>query len=148
MVLDEPFTGLDALVRDELIEGLLAPRREHHHLHLLARPHGNRKLRQPHRLPGTGRLQFSEELESLTARFREVVLTFEDAPKLPPQLPPSWLQTQISGVVLRSVETQFEPERTAAEARRVFPDLRGMTVNAMPLRTIFVTLAKSARKAN
>ena len=83
-MLDEPFTGLDALVRDELIEGLLA------------RAEGTTILISSHDLAeiesfashigylDQGRLQFSEEMEALSARFREIALTFETAPALPP----------------------------------------------------------------
>ena len=70
IVLDEPFTGLDALVRDELIEGLLA------------RAEGNTIFISSHDLAeiesfashigylDEQRLQFSEELEALSAHFR------------------------------------------------------------------------------
>jgi ABC-2 type transport system ATP-binding protein len=49
IVLDEPFGGLDPLVRDQLIEGLLE-RASESTIFLFARPRGNRKLRQPRRL--------------------------------------------------------------------------------------------------
>jgi ABC-2 type transport system ATP-binding protein len=145
IVLDEPFTGLDALVRDELIEGLLA------------RAEGTTILISSHDLAeiesfashigylDQGRLQFSEEMEALSARFREIALTFETAPALPPEWPANWLQPATAGPVVRFVETRFEEERTAAEVRRLFPEFRDMTVNAIPLRTIFVTLAKASR---
>jgi ABC-2 type transport system ATP-binding protein len=145
IVLDEPFTGLDALVRDELIEGLLA------------RAEGTTILISSHDLAeiesfashigylDQGRLQFSEEMEALSARFREIALTFETAPALPSEWPANWLQPATAGPVVRFVETRFEEERTAAEVRRLFPEFRDMTVNAIPLRTIFVTLAKASR---
>jgi hypothetical protein len=34
-----------------------------------------------------------------------------------------------------------------AEVRRLFPDAQQISVNPMPLRAIFVTLAKAGRKA-
>jgi hypothetical protein len=34
-----------------------------------------------------------------------------------------------------------------AEIHRLFPGLRNLSVRAMPLRSIFVTLAKASRKA-
>ncbi len=147
MVLDEPFTGLDALVRDELIEGVLA---HAENTTIFISSHDLTEIESFASHIGyleQGRLQFSEELETLTARFREVVLTFADPPVLPSELPASWLQPQVSGVVLRFVETQFDPQQTPAQARRVFPAFRDLTVNPIPLRTIFVTLAKAARKA-
>ncbi|HYW47870.1 MAG TPA: ABC transporter ATP-binding protein [Bryobacteraceae bacterium] len=147
IVLDEPFTGLDALVRDELIEGLLA------------RAEGATILISSHDLAeiesfashigylDQGRLRFSEELETLSARFREIVLTFGEPPALPREWPGSWMQPEASAAVLRFVESRFDAERTAAEVRSLFPGLRDMAVNAMPLRSIFVTLAKAGRAA-
>jgi len=148
IVLDEPFTGLDALVRDELIEGLLA------------RAEGTTIFISSHDLTeiesfashigylDRHKLQFSEELESLSARFREIVLTFDTAPPIPPNWPSTWLHPETSGAVIRFTDTQFDPNRTPAEVRRLFPESRDMSVTGMPLRSIFVTLAKSSRSAN
>jgi ABC-2 type transport system ATP-binding protein len=147
IVLDEPFTGLDALVRDELIQGLLA------------RAEGSTILISSHDLAEIesfashigylelGRLRFSEELDTLSARFREVVLTFGAPPVLPQDWPGSWIQPETAAAVLRFVDTRFDPDRTPEEIRSRFPGLRDMAVNAMPLRSIFVTLAKSSRAA-
>ena len=146
MVLDEPFTGLDALVRDELIEGVLAHAEG---TTIFISSHDLTEIESFASHIGyleQGRLQFSEELESLSARFREIVLTFADTAKVPAPWPANWLQPQVSGAVVKLVETQWDAERTPAEIRRVFPALRDMTASAMPLRSIFVTLAKAARK--
>ncbi len=145
IVLDEPFTGLDALVRDELIEGLLA------------RAEGSTILISSHDLAEIEsfashigyldghRLQFSEELETLRGRFREISLTFETPPTLPREWPAHWFKPEMAGRVVRFVETQFDEARTADQARRVFPDFREMEATGLPLRSIFVTLAKASR---
>jgi hypothetical protein len=49
--------------------------------------------------------------------------------------------------VIRFIDSHFDAERTPADARRLFPDLQDMAVNAMPLRSIFVALAKAGRAA-
>ena len=145
MVLDEPFTGLDALVRDELIEGFL-PRAENTTIFISSHDLTEIESFVSHiGYLDRGRLQFSEELETLSGRFREIVLTFASAPHLPEVWPASWLQPEASGAVVRFIESQFHPERTAADARRVCPDFLDMAANAMPLRSIFVTLAKASR---
>jgi ABC-2 type transport system ATP-binding protein len=147
IVLDEPFTGLDALVRDELIEGLLA-RAENTTIFISSHDLAEIESFASHiGYLEQGRLRISEELETLSARFREIVLTFETAPELPREWPETWLQPETAGTVVRFVETQFDPEQTAANARRLFPDFRDMASNGMPLRSIFVTLAKASRDA-
>jgi ABC-2 type transport system ATP-binding protein len=147
IVLDEPFTGLDALVRDELIESLLACAEN---ATILISSHDLAEIESFASHIGYldgHRLQFSEELETLTARFREIVLTFETAPPLPPDWPAQWLEPETVGPVIRFVETHFDAERTTAEVNRFFPGRRDMAANGMPLRTIFVTLAKANRGA-
>jgi ABC-2 type transport system ATP-binding protein len=147
IVLDEPFTGLDALVRDELIESLLA-RAEDTTIFISSHDLAEIESFASHiGYLDQGRLRFSEELETLSARFREIVLTFGAPPALPREWPGNWMQPESSAAVLRFVETRFDPERTPAAVRSLFPGLRDMAVNAMPLRSIFVTLAKASRAA-
>jgi ABC-2 type transport system ATP-binding protein len=95
-----------------------------------------------------GRLQFSEEMASLTARFREVEVVVETPAELPaePEWPATWLRPETTPAVVRFVETRFEPERTASEVRRLFGSPLQISVNPMSLREIFVTLARSASK--
>jgi len=147
IVLDEPFTGLDALVRDELIEGLLA-RAENTTIFISSHDLAEIESFASHiGYLDQGRLTLSEELEQLRARFREIVLTFDAPPKMPRELPADWMQVEIAGTVVRYVETHFDERETAELSRRVFPTYRDMEVNGMPLRSIFVALAKKGRDA-
>ncbi len=84
---------------------------------------------------------------SLASRFREVEVTLERTAPALPQCPATWLNAQQSAAVFRFVDSQFEAERTMAEVRRLFGDGLQIAVNPMPLRAIFVTLAKASRKA-
>ncbi len=147
IVLDEPFTGLDPLVRDEFIEGLLENAEE---TTILVSSHDLAEIESFASHIGyldRGCLQFSEEMTSLNARFREVEVTLETESPLPPNLPATWLRPESSALVVRFVETRFDSERTLAEVRRVFGSVQQVSVNPMPLRSIFVTLAKSGRRA-
>jgi ABC-2 type transport system ATP-binding protein len=151
IVLDEPFTGLDPLVRDELIEGLLESAEG---TTILISSHDLAEIESFASHIGyldRGRLQFSEEMTSLAARFREIEITLDaatEAPvKAPGNWPVSWQAPEFSAAVVRFVETQFDPERTAADVRRLFPEARQVLMTPMPLRTIFVALAKASRKA-
>ena len=147
IVLDEPFTGLDPLVRDELIEGLL-PRTENTTVFISSHDLSEIESFASHiGFLDRGRLQFSEEMGSLASRFREVEVTLERTAPALPQCPATWLNAQQSAAVFRFVDSQFEAERTMAEVRRLFGDGLQIAVNPMPLRAIFVTLAKASRKA-
>jgi ABC-2 type transport system ATP-binding protein len=131
IVLDEPFTGLDALVRDELIEGLLA------------RAEGTTILISSHDLAEIE--SFASHIGYLDGGRLQFSLTFEAPPALPRDWPANWLQPEIAGPVVRFIDTRFDEQRTAEEARRLFPEYRDMAANAMPLRSIFVSLAKANR---
>ena len=147
IVLDEPFTGLDALVRDELIEGVLESADS------ATIPISSNDLSEIESFTSHigyldhGRLQFSEEMTSLTERFREIEITLRSPLPSPAAWPATWLNAQQSPAVVRFVDSQFEQDRTVAEVRRLFPDAQQISVNPMPLRAIFVTLAKAGRKA-
>ena len=72
IVLDEPFTGLDPLVRDELIQGLLERAEEST---IFVSSHDLAEIESFASHVGyleQGRLRFSEELAQLAQRFREV----------------------------------------------------------------------------
>jgi ABC-2 type transport system ATP-binding protein len=144
LVLDEPFSGLDPLVREDLIEGLLESAAE---TTILISSHDLAEIESFASHIGyldCGRLQFSEEMASLTERFREIEVTLSTDASLPPTLPASWTRVAATGAVVRFVETQFDPEKTLAQIRQICREPRNVAVNAMPLRSIFVTMARSA----
>jgi ABC-2 type transport system ATP-binding protein len=147
IVLDEPFSGLDVLARDEFIESLLT---------LAA---GATVLISSHDLADIetfvshigyldqGRLELSEEMSELSARFREIEITLDAPPSLPKPWPHGWLGAQASAAMIRFIDPHFDAERTPAEIRRLFSGVREIAVNPMPLRAIFIALAKAQRKA-
>jgi ABC-2 type transport system ATP-binding protein len=147
IVLDEPFSGLDPLVRDELIEGLLDSASE---ATIFISSHDLSEIESFASHVGyleRGRLQFSEETPALSARFREVEVTLDEARELPANWPASWLRPETSASVVRFVESQFDEARTMAEVRKMFGEPRAVSIHPMPLRSIFVALAKAERKA-
>jgi ABC-2 type transport system ATP-binding protein len=146
LVLDEPFTGLDPLMRDELIEGLLAGAE---HATVLVSSHDLNDIESFVSHVGyldSGRLRFSEEMTALAGRFREIEIVTGVGPPSPPSWPATWVNVERSESLVRCVETQFDDGRTMAEIRRLFGDARRIETKPMPLRAIFVTLAKAARK--
>jgi ABC-2 type transport system ATP-binding protein len=149
LIMDEPFSGLDPLVREELIEGLLESAGE---TTILISSHDLAEIESFASHIGyldRGRLQLSEEMTSLTARFREVEVMVDSPPLLPLDRPwpAHWLRPETSPALVRFVETHFDAERTPAEIRRLFGDVRNISANPMPLRAIFITLARDRSKA-
>jgi ABC-2 type transport system ATP-binding protein len=146
IILDEPFSGLDPLVRDEFIEGLLESASG---ATVFISSHDLAEIESFSSHIGyldNGTLQFSEEASTLTARFREIEITLsEPAPQV--NWPPSWLRVEVSPSMVRLVETRFDDEQSGQQIRALFPTAQNVSIKAMPLRDIFVALAKSARKA-
>jgi len=147
IVMDEPFTGLDAMVRDQLTEGLLEQAAG---ATVLISSHDLMELESFASHVGYlahGKLCFSEEMSSLTERFREVEVICEAQPVLPSEWPEAWMCPRTSAAVLRFIESRFDSEKTAAEIRRRFPDARNVSFTPMSLRAIFVAFAKTANEA-
>jgi ABC-2 type transport system ATP-binding protein len=146
IVLDEPLGGLDPLVRDELIEGLLdrAPEST-----VFISSHDLAEIETFATHVGyleQGRLRFSEEMGTLASRFREVELTFDSPPALPSSYPPTWMQVESSGTVMKFICSGFDEKRTAAEIHQTLAGVREMRFAPMSLRAIFLAMAKSGRK--
>jgi ABC-2 type transport system ATP-binding protein len=164
IVMDEPFSGLDPLVRDELIEALIAH----------TRAIGATVLISSHDLAEIeafathigflhqGSFLFDEELSTLTARFREVTVTFaptvtpssvEGQPAmitsaaitLPPAPSAAWLLPEVIGNNVRFTHTQADTENIQAQVAAAFPSATAVQVLPMNLRSIFLALAKSGR---
>jgi ABC-2 type transport system ATP-binding protein len=145
IVLDEPFTGLDPLVRDQLIESLLERAAE---ATILISSHDLAEIESFSSHVGyleQGRLKFSEEMSILTNRFREVVVTLAQAPGVPARTPETWLQPAAAGATFQFIESQFDQERTGAAIRSTFGQVRDVTYTPMTLRSIFLAMAKSKR---
>src|SRR6266852_8889850 len=146
IVLDEPFGGLDPLVRDQLIEGLLERAAEST---VFLSSHDLAEIESFASHVGyleDGQLLFSEEMTSLAARFREVELTLERNDGLPPAMPEPWLRPKAAAGVVRFVEPRFEEQRPSAEIRRVFGEVQSVEYRAMGLRAIFLAVARKGEE--
>jgi ABC-2 type transport system ATP-binding protein len=144
LIMDEPFSGLDPLVREDLIEGLLDSAEE---TTILISSHDLGEIEGLASHIGyldLGVLQFAEELTSLSARFREVEVIVDSPPllQLDRPWPKNWLRPETAPAMVRFVETHFDAERTTDDIRRLFGEVRNISAHPMPLRAIFVTLAR------
>ena len=174
ILLDEPFSGLDPLVRDELIEALMMrvnPRSLAGSEALAATPDADRPtiLISSHDLAEVesfathigflhqGKLLFAEEMHSLTARFREITVTLPPpAPGEPAAhltrtatpVPDSWLLLESTLSAARFVHLHADTEPVAAQVASVFNtggSMPNLHFEPMTLRAIFLALAKSGR---
>lgn len=150
LVMDEPFSGLDPLVRQDLIEGFLE---NADGVTLLVSSHDLAEIESFVSHVGYlnhGSLEFAEEMASIASRFREIEITIE--PSLSPlnggQWPANWVRRESAPTLIRFIDTRFDEQRTTAEIRERFGEVRNVAVNPMTLRSIFVALARSSVRAS
>ncbi len=92
-----------------------------------------------------GRLRFSEEMTTLVERFREVEVILDSPLAQKQAWPENWMQVDTSASVVRFIESRFDAERTPAEIRSRFQNVRGISFSPMSLRSIFLAMAKTGR---
>ena len=146
LVLDEPFSGLDPLVRDEFMDQLL-----HHagEMTILISSHELAEIENVTSHVGfieAGKVLFEESMEELTGRSRAVRITLRHTAAVPAQLPPGWMQASADGNVLSFVDTRFSDAGLAAQIDSILTGVTHVDVQAIPLRAIFTTLARAARE--
>jgi len=146
MVLDEPLAGLDPLVRDELIEGILERAQE---TTVFISSHDMAEIESFASHVGfmeDGWLVFSEEMSTLTDRFREINITQSGPALLPAAMPREWLLVEASDSVIRLVHSAYTGDATERDLRQHFPTARNFDAQPMSLRAIFLAMAKSRRQ--
>lgn len=147
LVLDEPFSGLDPLVRDELVETILGIAADHNWTVFVS----SHDLAEIENLAthvaylDRGRIQFSEELTSLQARFRELEITCDQPPPMPSSWPSGWLRPEVSSTMLRFVASDYSEDETPQRVKALFPTCRDIAIRPLALRSIFTNLARSFR---
>ena len=145
LVLDEPFSGLDPLLRDEFMEGLLEQAGE---MTILISSHELQEIDgvATHvAFLDEGKLLFQESMSDLTARFREVRVTLEAEASPPDKVPKEWIQLRTLGHVLTFVDTKFDDNDLGEQVRTRIRGVRGIDAQPMALRSIFTTLARYTR---
>ena len=142
IVLDEPLSGLDPLVRDDLMETL---RELAGAATVLLSSHDLAEIESFSSHVGfmdDGRLLLSETVSGVHARFRKVSIANHLPLASSATQPSEWLQFQANEASSNWIETAFDPERSAARAREYFGAVEILT-QPMTLREVFLTLARN-----
>jgi ABC-2 type transport system ATP-binding protein len=151
--MDEPFSGLDPLVRDELIKSLRHRMSDNSEVDPDSR---TTILISSHDLAEVesfathaaflhkGKLLFAESMATLSARFREVTVTLASATMPSAFIPPSiWLIPESNALVYRFIHANAEADDIEQQVRSLLPHTIAIRSEPMTLRTIFLALAKS-----
>jgi ABC-2 type transport system ATP-binding protein len=147
LILDEPFSGLDPLVRDEFMENLLEQAGE---MTVLISSHELGEIEGFATHVGfldEGKLLFEECMSGLSARFRAVRVTLDREASPPSRAPEEWLGVRTMGNVLMFVDSQFSEDRLRAGIGSLNGSVLNIDAQPMALRSIFTALARAARDA-
>jgi ABC-2 type transport system ATP-binding protein len=149
LVLDEPFAGLDALVRDEFIQGILELAEQSQWSVFISSHDIDEVERLADRIGviNEGRLYLAEPVASLIGRFRHVEATFEGEAVLPRPLPEHWLSAEAAGHTLRGVDSRAGEPGGENRVRQALGGATRVDVSPMPLKAIFMALARTFRSS-
>ena len=145
LVMDEPFGGLDPLVRDELLEKLLDQAGE---MTVFVSSHELDEIEASTTYIGyleNGELKVQEDLSSLAGRARRVRVTVRGTAVLPENAPSHWLDLAADGSVLGFVDVGYTEEALRAGLAAI-PGVEVVEVEPVPLRSIFTALARAGRR--
>jgi ABC-2 type transport system ATP-binding protein len=155
IIMDEPFSGLDPLVREEIVGTLLdtlaiADERDAPTILVSTHDLGEIESFATHAaMLDHGRLLFAEPLEELTNRFREVTVTLKGAGTVPAlvSLPSHWIAPETSVGSVRFIHSEAYGDTLQREIFQAIPDTAHIHAEPMSLRAIFIALTRTARAA-
>ncbi len=144
LVMDEPFSGLDPLMREEVGDALRATAGSRTVLISSHEVEEVERLADRVAVLDKGRLVFAEPLADMQARFRDVEVACESAPALN-SLPPSWLVVEALPGAVRFVDSAFDAASLGAAVEHHLPGGRVTSVQPTSLRRAFLALARDFR---
>lgn len=145
LVLDEPLSGLDPLVRDEFM-GRLLQQADQMTIFISSQELTDIEGSITHvGFLEHGRLSFQESMSELSDRMREVRVTLNDPAVSPASAPAEWLDVRANGNVLAFVDTRFSQERLNGTIASMLRGVRNVDVQPIALRSIFTTLARAGQ---
>lgn len=144
LIMDEPFTGIDVAVREDLVRGLLASAgsegwtvlvcsHDVEEVELLADRVG---------FMAGGRLHLSESADELRDRFKRVSVLLGDGAG-PPDIAPEWLSVTHAGQLLSFIVPNATPALAERTLPARFPGARHIEVSRTSLRDVFVAMARA-----
>ena len=147
LVMDEPFSGLDPLVRDEFLQGIIELTQQERWTVFISTHDIDEveKLADRVGILNEGRLALNEGIEELQGRFRRIDCQVEGSDCLNPGLPKTWYQASQTGRHLQFIDGAYAENTTADLLAEPVPGAVITEVNAMSLKEIFLVLARHYR---
>jgi ABC-2 type transport system ATP-binding protein len=148
LLMDEPFAGLDPLVRDDLVQGMLELSEQENWTVFIS----SHDIDEVERLADhvgmidNGVLTLSESSDSLRTRFRRVDAIFAEGSPPSPDLFKDALSSEVSGMAVRWIENHYiDEEELGARIKSRLPNCKAWSSSPLDLRDIFVALTRAQR---
>ena len=144
LIFDEPFSGLDPLVRDEFISGMLDITEDENWTIFIS----SHDIDEVERLADwvgiidKGSLKIVEQAEVLQNRFRRIEITLEEPIDIKAGFPEQWYLPKQQGRTVHFIDSQYEKGNGETKIRERFPNCSNVEISGMSLREIFVVFAK------
>jgi len=145
IILDEPFTGVDILVRKEIIESILDVAAETSSSILIS-THDIEVIENfaDHiAILDNGILKISASLENIQEKYRKIEFLTEK--ELPLSKFKNWIDTEKSGRLASFIHTDYNEELLNDELYEFFPDFSNLKIEMLSLKEIFLALARRYR---
>jgi len=130
LIFDEPFSGLDPLVRDEFITGMLDITEDRNWTIFIS----SHDIDEVERLADwvgiidKGTLKVIEKTEDLQNRFRRIELTLADPINIKNNLPREWYLLQQQGHTVHFIDSQYEKAKSEDKIREMFANCENIVV--------------------
>jgi len=144
LIFDEPFSGLDPLVRDEFISGVLDIT-ENEKWTIFVSSHDIDEVERLADWVGIidkGNLKLVEESEKLQNRFRRVELSLSEPSDSQPAIPNEWLLFKQQDRTIHFYDSNYKKDESENKFRQVFTGCSIVEVFEMSLKEIFIAYAK------
>jgi ABC-2 type transport system ATP-binding protein len=146
LVLDEPFTGLDPLVRDEVIHGILELT-EQENWSVFISSHDIDEVERFADWVGFidgGRLRVAESTADLCGRFKRLDCVVPAGSRLASEAPQSWLALETHQSSFSVIESQYSSGESEKRLATLFSGATDVTATDLSLREIFIALAQAS----
>ena len=150
LILDEPFSGLDPVARQDLMNGIMELT-ETADWTIFISSHDIAEVEHLADWVGflnKGQLRLSETTESLQSRFKRVNITLKKTPEAEIHFCPNWRLPQQEGRFICFVDDAYREQESEGRYRKELPGVSAIDVQGMSLKEIFLIQARQLKMLN
>ncbi len=147
LLLDEPFSGLDSIVREDLLDALL-DLTEQERWTIVVSSHDIddiERLVDHVAILNHGRLLLNAPIEGIQSRYRQISFLVEENDRM--EIEATWLAYARDGKRVSFIESQFVEGETVPRLRERYSDLKDLTVEPMTLKQAYVAMLRARKES-